>query len=354
MPPGGGYTCRPRAAFPRRRAKEASPLRNGGEAAAEAPAAEAAAPPLSPFEGAEGLLARVGNTPLVRLARIPYPVLRPGVEIWAKLEGQNPGGSVKDRAALAMVLDARRRGVLREGMTILDASSGNTGIAYAMMGSLLGHKLCLCLPKNANAERKAMLRAFGAEIVETDPLEGSDGAIREARRRAAAWPERYVYLDQYGNAANWKAHYGSTGPEIWAQTQGRVTHFVASLGTSGTFVGTTRFLKEKSPSIRCVSVQPDSPFHGLEGLKHMDSSIVPPIYDRGLADEDVGAPTEAALELVRRAPKEEGLLIGVSSGAALWAALEIGRRLERGVVVTVFPDGGERYLSEPHVWKDDP
>ena len=304
-----------------------------------------------PFAGAEGLLARVGNTPLVRLRRIAG--LKPGVEIHAKLEGRNPGGSVKDRAALAMILDARRRGLLGPGMRILDASSGNTGIAYAMIGAVLGHPLTLCLPKNANAERKAMLRAYGAEIVETSPLEGSDGAIRAARALAQRSPERFAYLDQYGNEANWRAHFGSTGPELLEQTGGRITHFVSSLGTSGTFVGTSRFLKEAKPSVRCVSVQPDSPFHGLEGLKHMESSIVPTIYDPDLADVAMAAPTEESLDLVRRLAREEGLLAGPSGGAGLWAALEVARTLTEGVVVTVFPDGGERYLSEPHVFGEE-
>ncbi len=305
-----------------------------------------------PFQGAKGLLSRVGNTPLVRLERLPYPLLKPGVEVWAKLEGLNPGGSVKDRPALAMVLDAVRRGVLEPGMTILDASSGNTGIAYAMIGASMGFKLTLCLPKNANAERKQILRAYGAEIVDTSPLEGSDGAIRMARKLHAENPGKYVYLNQYGNDANWKAHLGSTGPEIWEQTHGRVTHFVASLGTSGTFMGTTRYLRSRDPSIHCVSVQPDSPFHGLEGLKHMETSIVPGIYDRDLADEDLGAPTEEAIVLVRRLAAEEGILAGPSAGGALWAALQVGQRLQEGVIVTIFPDSGERYLSEAHIWGD--
>lgn len=305
-----------------------------------------------PFEGAKGLLARVGNTPLVRLDRLPYPQLKPGVEVWAKLEGLNPGGSVKDRPALSMILDAVRRGVLAPGMTILDASSGNTGIAYAMIGATMGFKLTLCLPRNANAERKQILRAYGAEIVETSPLEGSDGAIRMAQKLSAENPGKYVYLDQYGNDANWHAHFGSTGPEIWQQSHGRVTHFVASLGTSGTFMGTTRYLREKNPDIHCVAVQPDSPFHGLEGLKHMETSIVPPIYKADLADEDLGAPTEEAIVLVRRLAAEEGILAGPSAAGALWAALEVGSRLDEGVVVTIFPDSGERYLSEAHIWGD--
>jgi cysteine synthase B len=288
-------------------------------------------------------LVRIRNTVA---GRIPHRV-----EIWAKLEGANPGGSVKDRPALAMVLDARRRGLLPPGKRILDASSGNTGIAYAMIGAVLGHKLTLCLPKNANIERKRLLAVYGAEVVPTDPLEGSDGAIREARRLAAASPDRYLYLDQYGNEANSWSHYGSTGPEIWDQTEGRVTHFVCTLGTSGTFMGTTRFLREKNPSIHCVSVQPDSPFHGLEGLKHMESSIVPGIYDPDVADEDIGAPTEPAFDLVRDLAEKDGILVGFSAGGALWAAIQIANRLDAGVIVTIFPDGGERYLSEAHIWE---
>ena len=306
-----------------------------------------------PFEGAKGLLTRVGNTPLVRLERLPYPQLKPGVEVWAKLEGLNPGGSVKDRPALSMILDAVRRGVLEPGMTILDASSGNTGIAYAMIGASMGFGLTLCLPKNANAERKQILRAYGAEIVDTSPLEGSDGAIRMARKLHAENPGKYVYLDQYGNDANWRAHLGSTGPEIWRQTGGRVTHFTSTLGTSGTFMGTTRYLKAQNPDVRCYSVQPDSPFHGMEGLKHMETSIVPPIYQPALADEDLGAPTEDAIVLVRRLAAEEGILAGPSAGGALWAALHVGAQLEEGVVVTVFPDSGERYLSEAHIWGEE-
>ena len=303
-----------------------------------------------PFEGAKGLLTRVGNTPLVRLDRLPYPQLNPNVEVWAKLEGLNPGGSVKDRPALSMILDAVRRGVLEPGMTILDASSGNTGIAYAMIGASMGFKLTLCLPKNANAERKQILRAYGAEIIDTSPLEGSDGAIRMAQKLNAENPGKYVYLDQYGNDANWKAHLGSTGPEIWQQSNGRVTHFTATLGTSGTFMGTTRYLRGMNPDIQCYSVQPDSPFHGLEGLKHMETSIVPPIYKKDLADADLGAPTEDSIDLVRRLAAEEGLLVGPSAGGALWAALHIGQQLDEGVIVTIFPDSGERYLSEAHIW----
>ncbi len=306
---------------------------------------------LHPFAGATGLLSRIGNTPLVRLCAVTAH-LPSTVQVWAKLEGLNPGGSVKDRPALSMILDAQRRGVLAPGMRILDASSGNTGIAYAYIGATLGYSLTLCLPRNANAERKQILRAYGAEIVDTDPLEGSDGAIRMARKLFAEDPDRYVYLDQYGNDANWRAHYGSTGPEIVEQSGGAVTAFVSTLGTSGTFVGTARYLKEYNPRVRCVSVEPDSPFHGLEGLKHMDTSIVPPIYDTSIADEALGAPTEESLDLVRRLAREEGLLVGPSSGAACWAALEVASRLAEGVVVAIFPDHGERYLSEHHIWGD--
>ena len=310
------------------------------------------APPraLPPWAHLDGLLARVGDTPLVRLRKLPLGLVSPDVEVWVKLEAFNPGGSVKDRAALSMVLDAEAKGLLKPGATILDASSGNTGIAYGMIAAVRGYQLTLCLPANANEERKATLRAYGVQIVETDPLEGSDGAIREARARKAAEPDRYVYLDQYNNPANWRAHYESTGPEIWRDTHGRVTHWVSTLGTSGTFTGTSRYLKAQNPQITCVSVQPDSPFHGLEGLKHMETAIVPGIYDPGLADLDLGAPTEESLELTRRLAREEGILAGISCGAAVWGALEVARGLERGVVVTLLPDSGERYLSEPHVF----
>lgn len=303
----------------------------------------------SPFEGATGLLAKVGNTPLIQLAPEITGPLSAGVEVHAKCEWFNPGGSVKDRPALSMVLDAERRGVLEPGGTLLDASSGNTGIAYAMIAAARGYRLVLCLPANANAERKRMLRAYGVELVLTDPLEGSDGAIREARALAEAHPD-WVYLDQYGNDANWSAHYGSTGPEIWAQTGGRVTHFVGTVGTSGTFTGVTRFLREMRPELVAVEVQPDAPFHGLEGLKHMESAIVPPIYDPGVANRRMGAPTEEAFTLVRRLASR-GVLIGPSGGAAVWAALTVARELTEGVVVTVLPDGGSRYLSDTHLWE---
>lgn len=304
-----------------------------------------------PFDGADGLLTRVGDTPLVRVRRTVQDLIPEGVEIWAKLEWFNPGGSVKDRPALSMVLDAERRGVLRPGQTILDASSGNTGIAYAMIAAVRGYNVTLCLPKNANEERKRTLRAYGCQIVDTDPLEGSDGAIRKARELVAEHPGTYVYLDQYNNDANWRAHLLTTGPEIWRDTQGRVTDFVATLGTSGTFMGVSRALRAYNPEIRCYSVQPDSPFHGLEGLKHMESAIVPGIYDPGMATADLGAPTEESIALVRRLAREDGLLAGVSAGAALWGAIQVARGRERGVVVTLFPDGGSRYLSEPHIFQ---
>ncbi|MFT5587582.1 MAG: cysteine synthase B [Cognaticolwellia sp.] len=302
---------------------------------------------------------RVGNTPLQRLCRIPVTAgISDDVAIYAKLEWTNPGGSVKDRAALSIVKDAWEKGLLKSGMTLLDASSGNTGIAYAWIAAARGFKLKLCLPKNANAERKRILRAYGVDIELTSPLEGSDGAIRRARELASEHPDRYFYADQYSNPANWQAHYRSTGPEIWRDTQGQVTHFVSGLGTSGTCMGTGRFLKEQNASIRVASVEPNSPFHGLEGLKHMESAMVPAIYQpEGVVDRAMEAPTEESFSLVRRLAREEGLLAGVSSGAALWAALELGKELtaqgQVGCIVVLFPDGGSRYLSEDHIWEGE-
>jgi len=296
------------------------------------------------------ILDRIGNTPLVRLGRITRDLVPAGVEVWAKLEWFNPGGSVKDRAAYGIVHDAERTGKIGRDTILLDSSSGNTGIAYGLICAIRGYSLTLCLPKNANRERKRILRAYGVHIVETDPLEGSDGAIRMAKKLVADNPGKYLYLDQYGNEANPRAHEKGTAEEIWAQTGGRVTHWVATLGTSGSFVGTTRGLRARNPAIQCISVQPDSPFHGLEGLKHMESAIVPAIYDPRLADRDLGAPTEPCLELRKRLAREEGLLAGVSAGAALWGAIEVARGLQSGVVVTLFPDGGERYISEDHLW----
>jgi cysteine synthase B len=293
---------------------------------------------------------RIGNTPLVRLQSVVAGRVRPDVEVWAKLESFNPGGSVKDRAAWSILRAMEASGRLVPGMRLLDSSSGNTGIAYGMIAASRGHALTLCLPRNANLERKKILRAYGVEVIETDPLEGSDGAIRAARALAAAHPDRYLYLDQYGNAANWRAHYETTAPEIWRDTGGRVTHWVAGLGTTGTFVGTTRRLREFNPRLYAASVEPDSPFHGLEGLKHLDTAIRPGIYDDTLASERLAAPTEEALALARRLAREEGILAGPSCGAALWGALEVAARLEQGVVVTLFPDSGERYLSQEHLW----
>jgi len=286
----------------------------------------------------------VGNTPLLKLRNLTRHLQ--AVKIYAKAEWFNPGGSVKDRPALNMILDGERRGALVPGKTILDATSGNTGIAYAWIGASKGYKVRLALPQNASEERKRILRTYGADLVLTSPLEGSDGAIREARRLYAENPDEYFYPDQYNNPANWKAHYESTALEIWEQTGGGVTHFVAGLGTSGTFVGVGRRLKELNPEIRIISFQPDSPFHGLEGLKHMPTSIVPGIYDPELADENLEIGTEAAHDCARRLGREEGLLVGVSAGAALAAALEVAGNTDSGVVVTVFPDGGDKYLSE--------
>ncbi|HZB84107.1 MAG TPA: cysteine synthase family protein [Rubrobacteraceae bacterium] len=286
----------------------------------------------------------VGNTPLLELASISSEV--PNVTILGKAEWYNPGGSVKDRPALWMVRDGEKSGELDAGKVILDATSGNTGIAYAWIGAALGYKVKLCMPKNASEERKKILRALGVEIVLTDPGEGSDGAIREARRLYAEDPKQYFYPDQYTNPANPKAHYESTAPEIWEQTEGEVTHFVAGLGTSGTFVGTAWRLKEYNPEIKVISFEPDSPFHGLEGMKHMASALVPEIYDPMLADENLGASTEEAYEMVKRLAREEGILVGLSAGAAVATSLRVARELESGVVVTVLPDGADKYLSE--------
>jgi cysteine synthase B len=292
----------------------------------------------------------VGRTPLVRLDRLAADL--DGVTILAKLESRNPGGSVKDRAALGMIRDGERSGRLVPGKVILDATSGNTGIAYAWIGAARGYRVELCLPASASKERKAILRAFGVHIVETPAGEGSDGAIREARRRYAAHPERYFYPDQYGNPANWQAHYHGTAVEILEQTGGRLTHFVASLGTSGTFVGTARRLREHDPRIRLVSVQPDGPFNGLEGMKHMPTAMVPEIYDARIADDNVWMPTEEAQAIVRRVAREEGVFVGPSGGAALSAALRVGREAPGSVIVTILPDSGERYLSD-RFWTED-
>jgi cysteine synthase B len=290
----------------------------------------------------------IGRTPLVRLRRFEP---RAGVEIHAKLESRNPGGSSKDRAALAMIEDGERRGALRPGRVILDATSGNTGIALAMLGASRGYAVTLCVPSNVTPERTRLMRAFGATLVLTDSMEGSDGAIREARARYAADPGRYFYPDQYSNPANWRAHFDGTGREILAQTAGRVTHFVAGLGTSGTFVGAGRRLRAERPGVRLVSIEPDSPLHGIEGLKHMATAIVPGIYDSSLADEALQVSTEEAYALTRRLAREEGIVVGPSSGAALAGCLRVAESVDRAVIVTVFPDGGDRYLSE-RFWED--
>lgn len=290
----------------------------------------------------------VGETPLVRLRKVVAP-LPPGVELWAKIEAANPGGSVKDRAARAILLDRIERGI-PPGARLLDSSSGNTGIAYGSFCAELGIPLTLVLPANANKERKRILQAYGVELILSDPLEGSDGAIRTAKAMASAEPDRWVYLDQYSNPANPRAHELGTAEEIWRQTGGRVTHWVAGLGTTGTFVGTARGLRARNPGIQAVAVQPAGPFHGLEGLKHLPSAIAPAIWDPSTVDGYLWAPTEDSLELRQRLGREEGLLVGPSSGAALWGALQVARGLESGVVVTLFPDGGERYVSEEHLW----
>lgn len=298
------------------------------------------------------LPAAIGNTPLFRLRRVTAGVVPDGVEVYAKGEHLNPGGSVKDRAALSMIRAGERSGALTPGKTILDATSGNTGIAYAMLGAALGYRVTLCLPKNASLERKKMLRIYGAEIIETSPLEATDGAQRLAKQLAAEHPDKYFYPDQYNNDANWQAHYRTTAQEIWTQTAGRVTHFVAGLGTSGTFIGTSRGLKERNPRVWCVSMQPDSPLHGLEGMKHMATALVPGIYDPTVADAETTVGTEAAQAMMRRLAREEGLFVGVSAGANVVAALEVARTLPSGsVVVTVLCDAGTRYMSED-VWDD--
>ena len=295
----------------------------------------------------KSLLDCIGNTPLLRLERIGSNF--PNVEFYGKAEWLNPGGSVKDRPALEMIREAERAGTLKPGQTILDATSGNTGIAYAMIAAALGYRVKLCLPSSASEERKKILAAFGAELVITPGDEGSDGAILRVREIVAAEPGKYFYPDQYGNASNWRAHYKTTAPEIWEQTGGRITHFVAGLGTSGTFMGTARRLKEMNSAIRCISLQPDAPFHGLEGWKHMATAIVPAIYDEKLADANLTVNTEQAYRLVKRAAREEGLLLSPSAAAALDGCFQVAASLlpnERAVIVTVFPDSGTKYLSE--------
>lgn len=299
------------------------------------------------------LLDRIGNTPLLRLERLTAHL--PGIQILGKAEWANPGGSVKDRAASGIVADAQKRGLLKPGKHLLDATSGNTGIAYAMLGAAMGFPVTLCIPTNVSLERKRILAAYGANVIWTDPADGSDGAIRKARALAAEEPEKYFYADQYGNNANWRAHYLGTANEIWQQTEGQITHFIAGLGTSGTFVGTSRRLKELNPAIQCVSMQPDSPFNGLEGLKHMATAIVPPIYDPALADRNIDMETEAAYVMAKRLGRTEGLLVGVSSAAAVATCLKVAEeeaaRGREAVIVTILADSADKYLSE-RFWEE--
>jgi cysteine synthase B len=319
-----------------------------------ATSAEAAGPALA-HPRPLPVLELIGNTPLLDLSALTG---RSAVRLYAKAEFANPGGSVKDRPAKAIFEDAERRGLFGDisgqgdqSRRLLDATSGNTGIAYAMIGAAKGIPVTLCLPDSASPERKRILRAYGAELHITDPMAGSDGAILEARRLAAAEPDRYVYVDQYGNPENWRAHYRTTGPEIWRQTRGEITHFVTGLGTSGTFMGVGRYLREVGGSVRLVSIEPDGPFHGLEGMKHMASAIVPPIYDPSLADEARSIPTEAAYAMVKRLAREMGLLVGISAGGNVAAALDVAQGLQSATLVTVLCDNADKYLSD-HFWEE--
>jgi cysteine synthase B len=344
------------------------------------PAASGSAPPQSPSHAeaasgrkgetarGEALLAGIGNTPLLPLDALirdlpgvqPANAQLPDVHLFGKAEWYNPGGSVKDRAAARIVAEARRAGKLAPGKILLDSTSGNTGIAYAMFGAALGFSVTLCVPENVSPERKRILQAYGANIIYTDPAEGSDGAMKIARQYAERHPDLYFYADQYSNDANWRAHYETTANEIWQQTEGRVTHFVAMLGTTGTFVGTTRRLKELNPKIRCISLQPDSAFHGIEGAKHLPSAIVPRIYDASLADQNLEIATEDAHAMARRLARDQGLLVGVSAAAAIVGSLQVIERLEpedlkkdqRATIVTILCDSGEKYLSE-RFWNEE-
>jgi cysteine synthase B len=297
----------------------------------------------------QSLLDRIGNTPLLRFDRLTTHL--PGITLLGKAEWYNPGGSVKDRAAASIVADGRRSGKFAPGKILLDATSGNTGIAYAMLGAAEGFPVTLCMPTNVSAERKKILSAYGANILYTNPDDGSDGAIRMARELAAQHPDKYFYADQYSNDANWRAHYHGTANEIWQQTEGQVTHFIAMLGTSGTFMGTTRRLKELNPAIQAISLQPDSSFHGIEGAKHMATAIVPKIYDPALADENLEIATEDAYAMARRLARDSGLLLGISAAAGVHASLKVAERLQstkerEAVIVTILSDSGEKYLSE--------
>jgi len=303
---------------------------------------------------ATDILAQIGNTPLIRLGRLTQDL--PGIEIYGKAEYFNPGGSVKDRPALNMILEGERTGKLKPGGTILDSTSGNTGIAYSMVAAARGYKVKICLPSNASMERKRILKAYGAEIVFTDPAQGSDGAMRKVQEIYNEDPGAYFYPNQYDNPANWQAHFNSTAPEIIEQTQGRITHFIASVGTSGTFMGVTRRLKQDVPQVECISGQPASGFHGLEGLKHMPTAIVPGIYDEKLADRNIWLDTEDAHRMVKRLAREEGVLIGISAGANVHGALTVGRELyaqrKEAVIVTILCDSADKYLSE-HFWDEE-
>lgn len=291
----------------------------------------------------------IGNTPLIELKNISKTVIP--VKIYAKAEWFNPGGSIKDRAAYNMILDGLKSGKLTQSKTILDATSGNTGIAYAMIGASLGFKVTLCLPENAGDIHKKMMKAYGAKLVYTDPMYGTDGAIDKAVKMVKSSPDKYFYVDQYNNEKNWQAHYRGTGPEIIRQTNGTITHFVAGLGSTGTFVGTGRRLKKYNSAIKLISVQPDSPLHGMEGMKHLETALVPGIYDAGLADENIDIPTEKAQEVVRLLGKKEGLLVGNSAGAAMAAALQIAEKLAQGIVVVIFPDAASKYFGQLF-WKE--
>jgi cysteine synthase B len=323
------------------------------------PAAYGSAPSPSPSRAkaasglpGEAVLAQIGDTPLLPLDALTRDL--PSVKLLGKAEWHNPGGSVKDRTAASIVAAARRAGKLGPGKILLDSTSGNTGIAYAMLGAALGFPVTLCVPENVSPERKRILQAYGANIIYTDPAEGSDGALKIARQYAERHPDLYFYADQYSNDANWRAHYETTANEIWQQTEGRITHFVAMLGTTGTFVGATRRLKELNPKIRCISLQPDSAFHGIEGAKHLPSAIVPRIYDASLADQNLEIVTEDAHAMARRLAREQGLLVGVSAAAAVVGCLQIAGRLkidQPATIVTILCDSGEKYLSE-RFWRE--
>ncbi len=292
----------------------------------------------------ETILSKIGNTPLLKIEKITSHLRH--VSIYAKAEWFNPGGSVKDRPALYMIMDGIKKGLLTKDKIIIDATSGNTGIAYAMIGAVLGYKVKLAIPQNASPERKRILKAYGAELILTDPLEGTDGAQKVVKEIVSQEPERYFYPDQYNNDANWLAHYETTAVEIINQTKGKITHFVAGLGTTGTFVGTAKRLKEFNPEIKTIAVQPDSPLHGIEGLKHLPTALVPGIYKPELVDEIIEVSTEEAYEMVKHLAWNEGLLVGVSSGAVMVACLKVAEKIESGIIVTVFPDSGLKYLSE--------